>query len=193
MLRVLIDVNGSPARPRDRAEVRRSGAVQGPRLAAGTVLSVSDWPPMDAVDRKLLDALRANGRATYAELARSVGLSAPAVHERVGKLEAAGVITGYHAAVAPEALGYSMNALIGLFLGDEADPNAVAAALADVPEAEDCWFVAGEESYVVKVRVMDVAALEHMIGTLNAIRGVARTRTTVVLSTKFEGRIQPAG
>jgi Lrp/AsnC family leucine-responsive transcriptional regulator len=148
---------------------------------------------MDAVDRKLLDVLRANGRATYAELARSVGLSAPAVHERVGKLEAAGVITGYHAAVAPEALGYSMNALIGLFLGDEAEPNAVAAALADVPEVEDCWFVAGEESYVVKVRVMDVAALEHMIGTLNAIRGVARTRTTVVLSTKFEGRIQPAG
>ena len=148
---------------------------------------------MDAVDRKLLDALRANARATYAELARVVGLSAPAVHERVGKLEAAGVITGYHAAVAPESLGYSMNALIGLFLGDAADPGAVAAAVADVPEVENCWFVAGEESYVVKVRVMDVAALERMIGTLNAIRGVARTRTTVVLSTKFEGRVQPAG
>jgi Lrp/AsnC family transcriptional regulator, leucine-responsive regulatory protein len=148
---------------------------------------------MDAVDRKLLDALRANARATFAELARVVGLSAPAVHERVGKLEAAGVITGYHAAVAPESLGYSMNALIGLFLSDGADPDAVAAALADVPQAEDCWFVAGEESYVVKVRVMNVGALERMIGTLNAIRGVARTRTTVVLSTKFEGRVQPAG
>lgn len=148
---------------------------------------------MDAVDRKLLDALRANARATYAELARVVGLSAPAVHERVGKLEAAGVITGYHAAVAPESLGYSMNALIGLFLGDGADPDAVAAALAEVPEVEDCWFVAGEESYVVKVRVPDVAGLERMIGTLNAMRGVARTRTTVVLSTKFEGRVQPVG
>src|SRR5262249_10020366 len=135
----------------------------------------------------------ATAGATYAELGRVVGLSAPAVHERVGKLEAAGVITGYHAAVAPESLGYSMNALIGLFLGDAADADAVAAAVSDVPEVEDCWFVAGEESYVVKVRVTDVGALERMIGTLSAIRGVARTRTTVVLSTKFEGRIQPAG
>lgn len=148
---------------------------------------------MDAVDRKLLDALRSNGRATYAELARVVGLSAPAVHERVGKLEAGGVITGYHAAVAPESLGYSMSALIGIFLSDTAKTDGVSGALRGVPEVEDCWFVAGEESYVIKVRVADVAALEQMIGTLNGIAGVARTRTTVVLSTKFEGRVQPAG
>ncbi len=148
---------------------------------------------MDAVDRQLLDALRTNGRATYAELARVVGLSAPAVHERVGKLEAGGVITGYHAAVAPESLGYSMSALIGVFLSDTARTDAVSAALREVAEVEDCWFVAGEESYVVKVRVADVSALEQMIGTLNGIAGVARTRTTVVLSTKFEGRVQPAG
>ncbi len=147
---------------------------------------------MDAVDRKLLDALRANARATYAELARIVGLSAPAVHERVGKLEANRVITGYHAAVAPEALGYSMSALIGIFLGDRAEARTLTAAIAEVPEVEDCWFVAGEESYVVKVRVTDVGELEQMIGTLNALPGVARTRTTVVLSTKFEGRVQPA-
>jgi Lrp/AsnC family transcriptional regulator, leucine-responsive regulatory protein len=148
---------------------------------------------VDAVDRKLLDALRTNGRATFAELARVVGLSAPSVHERVGKLEAAGVITGYHATVAPESLGYSMSALIGVFLSDNSDMDAVARALGDVPEVEDCWSVAGEESYVVKVRVPDIAALERMIGTLNAIKGVSRTRTTVVLSTKFEGRVQPAG
>jgi Lrp/AsnC family leucine-responsive transcriptional regulator len=148
---------------------------------------------VDAVDRQLLDALRANGRATFAELARVVGLSAPAVHERVGKLEATGVITGYHAAVAPESLGYSMSALIGLFLSDNASAEVVSSELGKVLEVEDCWFVAGEESYIVKVRVADVGALEQMIGTLNGIRGVARTRTTVVLSTKFEGRVQPAG
>ena len=111
----------------------------------------------------------------------------------VGKLEAGGVITGYHAAVAPESLGYSMSALIGVFLSDTARTDAVSAALREVAEVEDCWFVAGEESYVVKVRVADVSALEQMIGTLNGIAGVARTRTTVVLSTKFEGRVQPAG
>jgi Lrp/AsnC family transcriptional regulator, leucine-responsive regulatory protein len=143
---------------------------------------------MDAVDRQLLDALRANARATYAELARTVGLSAPAAHERVAKLEAAGVITGYHAAIAPEALGYAMNALIGVFLTDSAETDEITASLTALPVVEDCWFVAGEETFVVKVRVPDVHGLENAIRDLNAIKGVARTRTTVVLSTKFEDR-----
>jgi Lrp/AsnC family leucine-responsive transcriptional regulator len=147
---------------------------------------------VDQVDRQLLDALRANARATYAELARVVGLSAPAAHERVAKLEAAGVITGYHAAVAPEALGYAMNALIGIFLTDNPEPDRITASLTAIPVVEDCWFVAGEETFVVKVRVPDVAALESTIRELNAIPGVARTRTTVVLSTKFEGRAPAA-
>jgi Lrp/AsnC family leucine-responsive transcriptional regulator len=144
---------------------------------------------VDSVDRKLIDALRANARATYAELARTVGLSAPAAHERVAKLEAAGVITGYHAAVAPEALGYAMNALIGVFLTDSADTDDITGALTGIAVVEDCWFVAGEETFVVKVAVPDVAGLEATIRQLNAIPGVARTRTTVVLSTKFEGRV----
>ncbi|PZR96688.1 MAG: AsnC family transcriptional regulator [Candidatus Nephthysia bennettiae] len=145
---------------------------------------------MDSVDRQLLDALRQNGRATYAELARLVGLSAPAVHERVGKLEAAGVITGYHAAVAAESLGYAINALIGVFITDNADSDDLTKAFAGLPAVEHCWFVAGEETFVIKVRVPDVAGLERTIQTVNAIKGVARTRTTVVLSTKFEDRVQ---
>ena len=147
---------------------------------------------MDTVDRLLLDALRSNARATYAELARIVGLSAPAAHERVAKLEAAGVITGYHAAVAPESLGYATNALIGIFITDSADTDEITTSLTAISEVEDCWFVAGEETFVVKVRVADVGALEATIRQLNAIRGVARTRTTVVLSTKFEGRVPAA-
>jgi Lrp/AsnC family leucine-responsive transcriptional regulator len=143
---------------------------------------------MDHVDRLLLDALRANARATYAELAKIVGLSAPAAHERVAKLEAAGVLTGYHAAVAPEAIGYATSALIGIFITDSADTDEITAALTAIPVVEDCWFVAGEETFVVKVRVADVSGLEAIIRELNAIKGVARTRTTVVLSTKFEGR-----
>jgi Lrp/AsnC family leucine-responsive transcriptional regulator len=145
---------------------------------------------MDAVDHSILDALRANARATYAELAREVGLSAPAVHERVSKLEAASVITGYHAAVAPEALGYPMSALVGVFLSDTADEDVVADELAALAAVEDCWFVAGEESFVVKVRVPDVGGLEKAIRAMSKIKGVARTRSTVVLSTRFEGRVQ---
>ncbi len=148
---------------------------------------------MDAVDRAILDALRANARATYAELAREVGLSAPAVHERVNKLEAQHVITGYHAAVAPESIGYSMSALVGIFLSDTADEDLVAEQLAALAAVEDCWFVAGEESFVVKIRVPDVGGLENAIRALSKIRGVARTRSTVVLSTRFEGRVQSAG
>jgi Lrp/AsnC family leucine-responsive transcriptional regulator len=148
---------------------------------------------MDAVDRAILDALRANARATFAELAREVGLSAPAVHERVNKLEAQNIITGYHAAVAPESLGYSMSALVGIFLSDTADEDLVADQLAALPAVEDCWFVAGEESFVVKIRVPDISGLEHGIRALSKINGVARTRSTVVLSTRFEGRVQSAG
>jgi Lrp/AsnC family leucine-responsive transcriptional regulator len=143
---------------------------------------------MDDVDRRLLAALRGNGRATFAELGRSVGLSAPAVHERVGKLEASGVITGYHAAVAPEALGNPMTALIGIFITDSADTDEIADAVAAIAPVEHCWFVAGEETFVVKVAVADVSGLEAVIRALNSVRGVARTRTTVVLSTKFEDR-----
>ena len=147
---------------------------------------------VDGVDRTLIETLRANGRATFVELARRVGLSAPAVHERVGKLEAAGVITGYHAAVDPTALGLGVSALVGVLQADRSDSDRIFDALRAMPEIEDCWFVAGEETFVVKVRVPDVAALEQAIGALNRIRGVARTRTTVVLSTRFEGRVRPA-
>ena len=142
----------------------------------------------DGVDRQLIEALRANARTTFAELARLVGLSAPAVHERVGKLESSGVITGYHAAVEPAALGLGVSALVGILQGDRGDPDRIYAALEAMPEIEDCWFVAGEETFVVKVRVPDMPSLEQVIGALNRIRGVARTRTTVVLSTRFEGR-----
>ena len=145
---------------------------------------------MDDVDRRLLAALRGNARATYAELARLVGLSGPAVHERVGKLESSGVISGYHAAVAPAALGKTMSALIGVFISDSADTDQVAADLEAMDTVEDCWFVAGEETFVLKVSVPDVAALESVIRSLNGVSGIARTRTTVVLSTKFEDRLQ---
>lgn len=146
---------------------------------------------MDAVDRTLVEALRANGRATYAELGRLVGLSGPTVTDRINRLEQAGVITGYRAVINPSAVGLGVTALIGVLLSDAADLDDVGRRLRDVPEIEDCWFVAGEESYLLKVRAADPSGLERIIGRLNHLRGVARTRTTVALSTKWEGRQQP--
>jgi Lrp/AsnC family leucine-responsive transcriptional regulator len=143
---------------------------------------------VDTVDRRIIAALRHNGRATYADLGRQVGLSASAVHERVGKLEAAGVITGYHAVVDPAAVGLEVTALIGIHPTDTADDDEVAAALGALREVESCYAVAGDEAFVVKVRVGTVDELERTLGRLRRIDGVARTRTTVVLSTRFEGR-----
>ncbi|MCW2700057.1 MAG: transcriptional regulator, AsnC family [Blastococcus sp.] len=136
----------------------------------------------------MIDLLRANGRASYAELARQVGLSSPAVHERVAKLEGAGVITGYRAVVDPPSVGLDVAALIGVIESDAVDDTGLEEAMRAMPQIEDCWRVAGSEGYLLKVRVSDIPALEATISALNRIRGVARTRTTVVLSTKWEGR-----
>ncbi|MGW5055432.1 Lrp/AsnC family transcriptional regulator [Actinokineospora sp. NPDC004072] len=143
---------------------------------------------MDSVDRRIIAALRTNGRITYADLGRQVGLSASAVHERVGKLESSGVITGYHAVVDPRAIGLDVTALVGIHPTDTADDEDVAAALAALPEIESCYRVAGDEAFVVKVRVATVDDLERALNRLRRIQGVARTRSTVVLSTRFEGR-----
>jgi Lrp/AsnC family transcriptional regulator, leucine-responsive regulatory protein len=143
---------------------------------------------VDSVDRKIIDALRRNGRATYAELGRQVGLSASAVHERVGKLETTGVIVGYHAVVDPHAVGLGVTALVGITLTDTADEETVAEGLGGLSEVESCYSVAGDDTFVVKVRVTTVDDLERSLGRLRRLDGVARTRTTVVLSTRFEGR-----
>jgi Lrp/AsnC family leucine-responsive transcriptional regulator len=74
-------------------------------------------------------------------------------------------------------------------VSDSADTDLVADRLNDVGCVEDCWFVAGEETFVIKVRVADVSGLEQAIRSITAVPGVSRTRTTVVLSTKFEGRV----
>ncbi|MGH3741929.1 MAG: Lrp/AsnC family transcriptional regulator, partial [Micromonosporaceae bacterium] len=120
-----------------------------------------------------------------------VGLSAPAVHDRVGKLEATGVLMGYHAVADPEAIGLGVTALVGIIQSDTGEVDDMARALHGLEEVESCYFLAGEESFLIKVRVPAMAELEQLIIRLNRIPGVARTRTTVALSTKWEGRPQP--
>jgi Lrp/AsnC family leucine-responsive transcriptional regulator len=147
--------------------------------------------PLDPVDRVLLAALRENGRASWAELARLVGLSAPSVQERVRRLEDRGVIAGYTAVVPPAALGLEVSALVGIGQSESADQEDVVRRLRELPEIEDCYLVAGKDAFVAKVRVADVAALERTLARLQAVRGVSRTDTTVVLSTRWEARARP--
>lgn len=146
---------------------------------------------MDATDQRLVDALRHNARASWAELGRQVGLSGPSVQERVRRLEDRGVLTGYRAVVAPSEVGLGVSALIGLIQGDGVESEDVADQLRAVAEVEDCWYVAGEENFVVKVRAGDVTALEKVVAKLRRLPGVSRTRTTVILSTRWEGRDVP--
>ncbi|GAB2932399.1 Lrp/AsnC family transcriptional regulator [Streptomyces mayteni] len=144
---------------------------------------------MDAVDRQLIQALRENGRASYAELGRLVGLSGPSVTDRINRLEAAGVITGYRATVDARSLGLGVTALIGIQLSDSVDHEEAAGRLRELAEIEDCWFIAGDDSFMLKVRASDVDGLERTIRRLSSTKGVSRTRTTIVLSTKWENRV----
>jgi Lrp/AsnC family transcriptional regulator, leucine-responsive regulatory protein len=146
---------------------------------------------VDAIDLSLVDLLRGNARLSYAELARQVGLSAPAVHERVGKLESGGVIRAYRAEVEPEAVGLGVTALIGIVEDSGGDTDDVLEAFRQMPEIESCYFMAGVESYQLTARVPSIAELEQLIVRLNRIPGVASTRTAVALSTKWENRPQP--
>ncbi|MFW6691443.1 Lrp/AsnC family transcriptional regulator [Streptomyces sp. MAR4 CNX-425] len=144
---------------------------------------------MDAVDRQLIQALRENGRASYAELGRLVGLSGPSVTDRINRLESAGVITGYRATVDAALLGQGVTALIGLSLSEAGDHDDIAERLREQPEIEDCFFITGEASFMLKVRAPDVDGLGQLVRRLSRIKGVSHTDTTVVLSTMWESRV----
>ena len=146
---------------------------------------------MDLTDRRLLAALRDNGRASWAELGRLVGMSGPSVQERVRRLEERGVITGYTAQVSAPSVGLGVSALVDLYQRDDTDSAELAEQLREIDAVEDCWYVAGDEEFVVKVRAADVPGLEAVVSSLRRLRGVSRTRTTVVLSTFWEGRGLP--
>lgn len=147
---------------------------------------------MDAVDRALLAALRRDGRTPFAELGRLVGLSGAGAQERVRRLEERGVIRGFTAVVDPPAVGLGVSALVGVHTSDGAEVDDVARRLRSVPQLEDCWYVAGDEEFVVLVRAADIPALERTVAQVRRLRGVSRTRTTVVLSARWEGREVPA-
>ena len=116
-----------------------------------------------------------------------MGLSASSVHDRVRKLEQQGVIRGYSAVVDPEALGLSVTALIAASPLDPRQPDDLPDRVAEFPEVEDCFSVAGEANYVLKVRTHTTTELEDLIRRLREKANVT-TRTTIALSIPFERR-----
>lgn len=146
-----------------------------------------DWQVLDARDLDIVAALQDDARATYADVAARVGLSASAVHDRVRKLEQHGVIRGYSAVVDPESLGLFVMALIAASPLDPRQPDDLPDRVAEFPEVEDCYSVAGETNYVLKVRTHTTTELEDLIRRLREKANVA-TRTTIALSIPFEHR-----
>ena len=142
---------------------------------------------MNERDRAILKALQADGRATFAEIGKAVGLAPSTVHDRMRKLEKTGVLRGYRAVVNPEALGLFVTALVSVMPLDPKQPDDLPERVVEFPEVEDCHSVAGDENYVLKVRTGTTSDLEDFLRRLREKAGV-QTRTTVVLSTPFEHR-----
>ena len=141
---------------------------------------------MDAIDRRIVALLEKDARLTYGEVGRRVGLAASSVHDRVRKLEKAGVLRGYRADVDFALVGLPITAFVSLALRPSS-PADIPARVAELPLVESIYSVAGDNSYVLVVRAPSTTALEELLDALRAKLEVV-TRSTIVLSTPFERR-----
>jgi Lrp/AsnC family leucine-responsive transcriptional regulator len=141
---------------------------------------------VDAKDRRILSLLQGDARLTYAEIGTQVGLAASSVHDRIRKLERAGVIRAYRADVDLERAGYPITAFVSLALRPQTPPS-VPDRIAEFGLVESCYSVAGDNSYALVVRAPSTKALEELLDDLRAKLEVT-TRSTIVLSTPFERR-----
>lgn len=140
---------------------------------------------MDKYDRMLLNALLNDGRATYAQLARTVNLSAPAVAERVAKLEASGVITGYQAKVDLSKIGLPIQCMIELRLSNHGNQK-VYDALSEIPELTECHRVTGDPCVIMQAAVGSMPELEDLI---NRVAKFGFSKTSIILSSAIERRV----
>ncbi|MCO1580682.1 Lrp/AsnC family transcriptional regulator [Crossiella sp. SN42] len=142
---------------------------------------------LEPIDRAILRVLSEDGRCSFTDLAEKVGLSVSAVHQRVRRLEQRGVLRGYAARLDHEQVGLPLTAFISLTPIDPSAPDDYPQRLATLPEVQSCYSVAGDESYILLVRVARATALEDLLRRIREVANVS-TRTTVVLSTPYEDR-----
>jgi Lrp/AsnC family leucine-responsive transcriptional regulator len=142
---------------------------------------------VEDIDQRILTLLASDGRMSFTDLGKGTGLSTSAVHQRVKRLEQRGLITGYGAAVDYDQVGLPLTAFISIRPIDPSEPDDSPDRLRGIAEIESCWSVAGDESYILKVRVATPADLEYLLARVRAAANVS-TRTTIVLSTPYENR-----
>jgi Lrp/AsnC family leucine-responsive transcriptional regulator len=152
-----------------------------------SALSPRDRQVLDDTDRRILSELAADGRVSLAELGRRVSLSPPAVAERVGRLERAGVITGYHAAIDPRALGYQLTAIVRVKPAARQLPRIPELA-AEIPEIGECLRITGEDCFFLKVHLRSIDELSPL---LDRFLRYGSTTTSIVNDAPIPGRQPP--
>lgn len=142
---------------------------------------------VEEIDANIVRLLANDGRMSFTDLGKATGLSTSAVHQRVRRLEQRGVIRGYGARVDHERLGLPLTAFISIRPIDPSEPDDAPDRLNELPEIESCYSVAGDENYILQVRVASPSALEDLLARIRSTANVT-TRTTIVLSTPYEHR-----
>jgi Lrp/AsnC family transcriptional regulator, leucine-responsive regulatory protein len=142
-------------------------------------MSSHDEKLLDDIGWRLLEELQVDARLSYTELGRRVGLSTPAVMERIHKMEDAGIITGYRAEVNPEKIGFQVTAFIRVRLGHEVVPR-LESLFKEIPEIIECHRVTGNDSLIMKVHV---TSIEHLETVIQRITPYGMPATSIVLST----------
>jgi Lrp/AsnC family leucine-responsive transcriptional regulator len=139
---------------------------------------------LDAVDRALLDVVQSDARYSFREIGRRIGMSTPAVADRIRRLEAAGVIMGYTARVDRAALGQEIGAFIRLTVSDR-DFQRVSGLCRSLDAVVECHHITGEESFVIRVAVASIAELEDVI---SRFRKIGSAQSSVILSSPVDGK-----
>jgi Lrp/AsnC family leucine-responsive transcriptional regulator len=142
---------------------------------------------VEDLDRRIVALLSADGRMSFTDLGKETGLSTSAAHQRVRRLEQRGIIRGFAAVVDHESIGLPLTAFISIKPIDPSAPDDAPERLAGIAEIEACHSVAGDENYILKVRVGTPGDLEALLAEIRSKANVS-TRTTIVLSTPYEGR-----
>jgi DNA-binding Lrp family transcriptional regulator len=142
---------------------------------------------LDAVDKKILAALQENGRMALSAIAERVGVAPATVHERLAKLRAAGVVKGFVVKVDPQALGYTVTALVHVRVDLSPSLEKTVEELSAIPEVEEVHLITGEYDLVVKLRARNTQHLQELLlNRLHKVSGFVRSATEVCLSSPLE-------
>ncbi len=146
---------------------------------------------LDGIDKEILRNLMIDARKPILEIARQIGISGAAIHQRLRKLEAAGVVSGSKLIVNPKVLGYTTIAYVGIFLDKAMSNPSAVKALRDIPEVLECHYTTGNWSILIKVLCKDNAHLMDLLNqNIQQIKGVSRTETFISLDQQIDRQIQ---